>query len=113
MSSFVSDPATARRAVKKLRRLRWQRGIGVSGCRRIGVGLGKIAKFLTQMGACRPKRAIKKHQVGRDELRLVLNRGARTKRSSSLPAISNVSYSDGACRKAGCVFLGNLKVPFS
>ena len=47
--------------VKKLRRLRWQRGVGVSGCRRIGVGLGKIAKFLTQMGAAAGRRgAIKK-----------------------------------------------------
>jgi hypothetical protein len=36
---------------EELRRLRWQRGIGVSGCWRIGVGLGKIGKFLAQMGA--------------------------------------------------------------
>ena len=48
----------------------------MSAYRRIGVGLGKIAKFLTQMGAAAGRRgAIKKLQAGRDELRLVLNRG--------------------------------------
>jgi hypothetical protein len=44
--------------------------------RRIGVGLGKIAKFLTQMGGAAGRRgAIKKLRARRDELRLVLNRG--------------------------------------
>ena len=45
------DAHTRRSSDKKLRRLRCQRGIGVSGCRRIGVGLGEIGKFLAQMGA--------------------------------------------------------------
>jgi hypothetical protein len=43
----------------------------VSAYRRIGVGLGKIAKFLTQMGAAAGRRgAVKKH--GRLKIVLVL-----------------------------------------